>query len=226
MPPGAKTPVSKWELMRLFVTGTDTDVGKTVVSAWAMLHLDVKVGGARYWKPVQSGLLDDPGDRATVESLTGLAAARFHPCAYELPEPLSPHEAAKRAGVEIDMSALKMPEGDGPLIVEGAGGLLVPLNRDALMIDLIKALRLPVILVSRSTLGTINHTLLSLEALRHRDIEVAGVVFNGPPAPHNRQAVEEYGRVHIIAEIPQFPELTRDALLSVPADWPAFNCPA
>ena len=193
--------------MRYFITGTDTDVGKTVAAAWAMLHLE-----ASYWKPVQSGL-DGETDEAAVRRITGAPDDRFLASAYELPEPLSPHESARRAGVRIDMTALALPQVEGPLIVEGAGGLLVPLNEEALVIDLIAALGLPALLVCRSTLGTINHTLLSLEALRRRDVPIAGVILNGPPTPHNRTAIETYGAARVIAEIPPLAPLTRDALL-------------
>ena len=113
------------------------------------------------------------------------------------------------------MDRLGLPAHDGPLIVEGAGGLMVPLNDDALIIDLIQALSLPLVLVCRSTLGTINHTMLSLEALRRREIAIAGVVLNGPSMPHNREAIETYGNVTVLAEIPILDPLTRDALLRI-----------
>ena len=194
--------------MRCFITGTDTDVGKTVACAWAMTHT-----GARYWKPIQAGL--DQTDEATIRELTGAGDERFIPTVYALPEPLSPHEAACRAGVRIDMSSFQLPDGDSPLIVEGAGGLMVPLNDDNYIVDLIKQLELPAILVCRTTLGTINHSLLSLEALRSRDIPVAGVILSGPDLPHNRIAIETYGRVPVIAHIPSLDPLTRGALEAV-----------
>lgn len=189
-----------------FVTGTDTDVGKTVAAAWAVLHL-----AGRYWKPVQSGLQGET-DTAFVQRLTG---AEVFPEAFRLPEPLSPHEAARRAGVTIDLENIVIPKGSSPLVIEGAGGLLVPLNDDALVIDLIARLGLPAILVSRSTLGTINHTLLSLEALRRRQIIIAGVVMNGPRNAHNRAAIERYGQVRVIVEIPPLQPLNRTALLGI-----------
>ncbi len=192
-----------------FVTGTDTDVGKTVASAWLMLLTD----GA-YWKPVQSGC-DGDSDTRAVQELTGFADARFFPCAYELTEPLSPHEAARRDGIEIEMTRFKRPDCARPLIVEGAGGLMVPLNADALVIDLIAQLGLPAVLVCRSGLGTINHTLLSLQALRRRDVPVAGLIISGEKSPHNRQALEEYGAVPIIAEIDFLDPLTADALRGI-----------
>jgi len=194
--------------MRFFITGSDTDVGKTLACAWIMLQ-----GRVRYWKPVQAGLEDT--DEATVRALTGAGDDRFLPTTYALPDPLSPHEAARRAGVNIDMSAFAVPDDSVPLIVEGAGGLLVPLNAKALVIDLIEKLGLPAILVCRTTLGTINHSLLSLEALRARKIPVAGVILNGPDVPHNRAAIETYGKVPIIGHIPPLEPVTRDGLKAV-----------
>lgn len=192
-----------------FITGTDTDVGKTVVSAWAMLHLD-----ADYWKPTQSG--SDPiTDTDVMKQLTGLPEARFHTETYNLTQPLSPHEAARRDGIVIDMKQFQLPETVRPLIVEGAGGLMVPLNKDNLVIDLIKQLSLPAILVCRSGLGTINHTLLSLEALKTRNIPVAGIIMNGQKSPHNRHATEEYSNTPIIAEIDYLEDITPEALLAI-----------
>lgn len=194
--------------MSFFVTGTDTDVGKTVAASWLMLHL-----GADYWKPVQAGL--DETDRCTVQQITGFDDTRFHACSYELTQPLSPHESAKRDGVEIDMQKFQLPLTDKPLIVEGAGGLMVPLNKNNLVIDLIVELKLPIILVCRSGLGTINHTLLSLEAIRQRSLPLAGIIINGEKSPHNRQALEEYGHAPIIAEIDYCDVLSRETLLSI-----------
>lgn len=194
--------------MRYFITGTDTDVGKSVACAWAMLHTP-----ARYWKPVQAGL--DETDEAAIRALTGAGDERFIATTYALPEPLSPHEAAKRAGVRIEMENFKLPDDDKPLIAEGAGGLMVPLNDRCLVIDLIVQLGLPAILVCRTTLGTINHSLLSLEALHARNIPVAGVILNGPDIPHNRAAIETYGKVRIIGHIPMLEPLTREALEAV-----------
>lgn len=194
--------------MRCFITATDTDAGKTVSCAWAMLH-----STARYWKPVQAGL--EQTDEATVRELTGLGDDRFHETVYALPEPLSPHESARRAGIEIEMDKLALPDETGPLIVEGAGGLMVPLNDDTLVIDSIKKFSLPAILVCRTTLGTINHSLLSLEALRARDIPIAGVILSGPDIPHNRAAIETYGQVRVIGHIPQMDDLNREALEAI-----------
>jgi len=192
-----------------FVTGTDTDVGKTVVSAWLVARL-----GACYWKPVQAGNHPET-DSAIVRRLTGVPPSRILPEAYVLPEPIAPHEAARRAGIAIDMERLVPPPCDRPLVVEGAGGLMVPLTDRAYVIDLATELHLPIILVTRSTLGTINHTLLSLEAIRRRGLTLAGVVVNGPETPHNRAAIERYGQVEVIAEIPWLDRLTPAALMAI-----------
>ena len=189
-----------------FVTGTDTDVGKTVACAYLLRALD-----ADYWKPVQSGL-EGETDSEAVQRLTGLPPERFHASAYALRAPLSPHESARRDGVRISLEAFALPKTPRFLLVEGAGGVLVPLNADALMVDLMRRLGLPVILVARSTLGTINHTLLSLEALRVRGLKVAGIVMNGPPNEANRRALEEYGKAEVIAEIPRLEPLDAPTL--------------
>ena len=196
-----------------FVCGTDTDVGKTVASAWLMMHLD-----ADYWKPVQSGALTD-SDTNTVQSLTGFDAARFWPCTYELTEPLSPHEAARRDDVTIDFDAFELPRTERPLVVEGAGGLMVPLNDDYMMIDLMARLALPAVLVCRSGLGTINHTLLSLQALRARGMPVAGLIMSGEKSPHNRHALEQFADAPILAEIDFLDPLNADTLRAVPAEF-------
>lgn len=192
-----------------FVTGTDTDVGKTVVSAWLVARLN-----AYYWKPVQAGNHPET-DSAIVRRLTGAPADRILPEAYLLPEPIAPHEAARRAGIVIDMERLVPPPCDGPLVVEGAGGLMVPLTDKTYVIDLATELHLPIILVARSTLGTINHTLLSLEAIRRRGLPLAGVVVNGPETPHNRAAIERYGQVEVVAEIPWLDQLTPATLMAI-----------
>lgn len=189
-----------------FVTGTDTDVGKTVVCAWLMRALD-----GEYWKPIQAGL-EGETDAMTVRRLTGFGADRFHESVYGLNAPLSPHEAARRDGVAIDLDRMELPRHGRPLIVEGAGGLLVPLNARDFVIDLIAKLGLPVILVSRSRIGTINHTLLSIEALRMRHIELAGVVIHGESNPENRDSIARYGNVPIIAEIPILEPLTKESI--------------
>lgn len=192
-----------------FVTGTDTEVGKTLVSAWLLTQLD-----GSYWKPIQAGTVPTT-DSATVQSLAELPVSRVLPEAYLLPEPMAPHESARRANIAMDMEKLKLPPHDGLVVVEGAGGLMVPIVDGAYMIDLADALDLPIILVARSTLGTINHTLLSVEAIRRRGLPLAGVVISGPETPHNRAAIERFGKVEVIAEIPQLETVNRDTLKAI-----------
>jgi dethiobiotin synthase len=198
----------------LFVTGTDTNVGKTAVSA-ALLHCCRLLGPVGYWKPIQTGAPHDD-DTAVVRELGACGDAEICDAGIRLPRPLSPHLAAELCGRSIEMEAVLelAPRADDERywIVEGAGGVLVPINRESLMIHLIAALRLPVVVAARAQLGTINHTLLTLEALRVRGIPVAGVVMVGERNPENRRAIETYGRVRIMGEMPQFDVLTRDAL--------------
>ncbi|MEB3335165.1 MAG: dethiobiotin synthase [Cyanobacteriota bacterium] len=206
--------------MNLVIAGTDTDVGKTVVSALVVQGL-----GASYWKPVQSGLADG-GDSERLRQLLGLPRERILPEAYRLRSPVSPHWAAERDGVRLDPEALALPAVVGPLVVECAGGLLVPLRRDpgpgALQIDQIARWALPVLLVARSGLGTLNHTLLSLEALRHRSIPVLGLVLNGPPHPDNPRTLEALGGVPVLAQLPPLNPLTAAAL---EVQWQASALP-
>lgn len=192
-----------------FVTGTDTDIGKTVVSAWLALHID-----GSYWKPIQSGL-DGVVDLDVVRHITGFSDSRFFDSRYSLTQPLSPHEAAMRDNVSIALEDFELPKASHPLIVEGAGGVMVPINADHYVRDLIKALNLPVILVARSTLGTINHTLLSLQALRDAELNVCGVILSGEPHPHNKQAIEQYGEIRVLAEIPKLEAISKEALMAI-----------
>jgi dethiobiotin synthetase len=187
---------------RFFVTGTDTAVGKTVVCA--VLSAGLK---AAYWKPIQSGL--EEADTDWVRKVTGLPDGHFFKETYRLYQPLSPHAAAEADGVRIVLSDIHLPEAGGfsYLIVEGAGGVMVPLNHRHFMIDLMARLRLPVLLVARSSLGTINHTLLSLEQLRRNGLEVFGVVMNGTKNETNRRAIEYYGRVKV-SEVDVIREMT------------------
>jgi dethiobiotin synthetase len=180
---------------RCFITGTDTNVGKTVVAALLTLGLD-----AVYWKPIQSGL-DPISDTDYVRQVTELDETHFIPERFRLTQPLSPHAAAAIDGVQIALSDFQLPATTKPLIVEGAGGLMVPLNSQDYIIDLIKALELPVCLVCRSSLGTINHTLLSIAQLRRYEIPILGVILNGVKNPSNRAAIAHYGQVAILGEL-------------------------
>lgn len=195
----------------LFVTGTDTGVGKTVLSALLCAALD-----AVYWKPIQTGTVDGT-DRETVMRIAGIGEHRTRPEAYTFRPPVSPHLAAARDGVEINLERLEIPVNirNEPFVVEGAGGVLVPINQKEFMLDLMARLKLPALLAARSSLGTINHSLLSLRALRSAGISVRGVVLIGEPNHDNRAAIEQYGQVQVIGEIPTLPELTRNSLLAV-----------
>jgi dethiobiotin synthetase len=194
----------------LIVTGTDTGVGKTVVSAMLALALD----GA-YWKPVQSGLTGET-DSETVARLTGIAPERILPGAYRLRQPLSPHRAAELEGVQIEPGALELPHvsANRVLIIEGAGGVLVPLNRTVLQIELFARWHAPVIVVARTALGTINHTLLTIEALRRRTIEVRGIVFVGAENADTMRTIAEFGEVKVLGRLPMLDRLNADSLRS------------
>ncbi|RWK23277.1 dethiobiotin synthase, partial [Mesorhizobium sp.] len=156
---------------RIVVTGTDTGIGKTVFSAGLAGLLD-----GFYWKPVQSGLNEET-DSEVVARLSGLPDGRVLPEVYRLTMPLSPHRSAEIDGVAIEADDLSFPVLPTPLVIEGAGGLMVPLNRQTRFIDIFEQWRLPVILCARTALGTINHTLLSIEALRARSIPLIGIAF-------------------------------------------------
>lgn len=190
----------------IIVTGTDTGIGKTVLAAALAWRL-----AAFYWKPVQAGL-DGETDSEVVRRLSGLPAGRILPEAYRLRLPASPHIAAAAEGIVIEPGRLRVPETAGPLVIEGAGGLLVPLAPGLLQIDQFKAWGAPVILCARTALGTINHTLLSLEALRVRGIEVLGVAFIGDPEPEAERTIVEIGNVRRLGRLPRVEPLAREAL--------------
>ena len=181
------------------VTGTDTDVGKTVFAAGLTAAL-----GADYWKPVQAGL-DGGTDSERVARLA--PAARIHPEAYRLLTPCSPHEAARIDGVTIADEALALPETDATLVVEGAGGVLVPYREDLLAADLFARWGLPAILVARTQLGTISHSLLSLEALRARGIAIAGIAFIGEAEPVAEGAITRIGNCPHLGRLPMLDPL-------------------
>lgn len=191
---------------RFVVSGTDTNAGKTVFSAALAGAL-----GAFYWKPIQSGIMPE-GDKETVARLSGLPANHILPERYRLNAPLSPHRSAELDGVTIDPAGLVPPQVSGPLVIEGAGGLMVPLTRSFLQIDLYQAWRIPVILVARTTLGTINHTLLSIEALRTRGIPLHGIAFVGEDNADNIRTISEMGSVRVLGRLPHLPVLNAHSL--------------
>ena len=206
-------------LRGLFVTGTDTGIGKTVTSA-ALLCRYRTVLPLRYWKPIQTGIEQDD-DTAEVRRLAACRDVEILSRGIRLPRPVSPHLAARWAGVSIRIDQLLQmlpPDSDEPCwLIEGAGGALVPVNDTQLMTGLMQALALPVVVVARSSLGTINHTLLTLEALRARSLSVAGVVMVGEKNAENRAAIERYGCVPVLGEMPFWQSLEPAPL----ADWAA-----
>ncbi len=187
----------------LIITGTDTGVGKTVFSAGLTAAL-----GATYWKPVQSGL-EDATDTDIVHDLSG---AEVLPEAYRLNMPASPHLSAEDMGVEIDLAQLALPQVDGPLVVEGAGGVMVPLNRQVFYLELFAQWKAPVVLVARTSLGTINHTALSLMALRNAGCDVIGVAFVGDPEPEVEQTIAQMCKTRHLGRLPYLSDLTRENL--------------
>ena len=178
------------------VTGTDTDIGKTVFAAALVAALD----GA-YWKPIQAGL-DGETDAATVRRLSGLPADRILPGVHALRMAASPHIAAAHENVDIRQRDLGLPDASRPLVVEGAGGVMVPLSPRLLQIDVFAHWGLPVILCARTSLGTINHVLLSLESLRRRRVVVHGVAFIGGPEPEVEETIATLGRVRRLGRLP------------------------
>jgi dethiobiotin synthetase len=199
----------------LIVTGTDTGIGKTVVSAMLTQALN-----GVYWKPIQAGNADGT-DTRRVKQFTGLGAEHFREERYLLTHPLSPHRAAELDGVEIDMAALPLPA-DLPenqwLVIEGAGGVLVPVTRHVLQAEIFARWNAPVVLCARTALGTINHSLLSIEALRTRGISILGVVFVGDAMPDSEAIICELGKVTRLGRLPFLPDLNADALRAVFAE--------
>lgn len=197
---------------KLFVTGTDTDIGKTIVSS-----ILVKGLNAGYWKPVQAGTTPRT-DTEFVQEVTGLNDTFIYPESYKLHTPMSPHASAEIDRVRIELKNIKVPSfTQSHLIIEGAGGLIVPLNESETIIDLIKILDVPVLLVAKSGLGTLNHTLLSLMALRSHGIPIFGIVMNGEFHASNEETIRSYGKVDNIYQLPPLKKLNPAELLS------AFN---
>ncbi|RSC31117.1 ATP-dependent dethiobiotin synthetase BioD [Agrobacterium sp. FDAARGOS_525] len=192
--------------LRFVISGTDTGIGKTVFAA-ALTHA-LK---AHYWKPVQSGL-EEETDSETVARLAGVPHTHILPEAYRLKTPASPHLSARLDNSTIDPAFLQPPRLDGPLVIEGAGGLLVPLTESVLFVDIFARWQIPLILCARTALGTINHTLLSLEALRQRAIPVQGVVFIGEEDKENQRVISNIGAVRPLGRLPRLADLTSDAL--------------
>jgi dethiobiotin synthetase len=193
---------------RIVVTGTDTGIGKTVFAAALTGAL-----GASYWKPVQAGLEPDgSGDADIVARLSGQPAARILANAWRLATPCSPHRAAEIDGVEIDPAGLSVPPVDGPLVIEGAGGVLVPVTRQVTFADVFARWGLPVVLVARTELGTINHSLLSIEALRARGVPLLGIAFVGDGNEDSEATIAAMGRTKRLGRLPRLTPLDRESL--------------
>lgn len=194
----------------IVVSGTDTGLGKTVFAAMLTAALD-----GVYWKPVQSGTAEGT-DAATVARLAGLSPERVLPEAYVLSQPLSPHRSAELDGIEIDPDTLVLPDQpapDGrPVVVEGAGGLMVPLTRRTLFVDVFRRWGKPIVLCARTALGTINHTLLSVEALKARNIPLLGIAFIGEPMPDSERTIVEFSGARRLGRLPWLEEITPDGL--------------
>lgn len=188
-------------MSRYIITGTDTNIGKTVFAAMLVQAL-----GGNYWKPLQSGV-GDGIDTRTVQNLTGLPDERFFPERHIFTESLSPHRAAEIDGLSVDVDSLNVPQSERPLIIEGAGGLMVPLTRKSLQINLFRKWDIPVILCARTGLGTINHTLLSLEALWTRRIKIHGIAFIGPENDDNIRTIAEFSGEKVLGRLPQLETL-------------------
>ena len=196
-------------MKRYFVTGIGTEVGKTIASAIITQALK-----ADYWKPVQAGELDN-SDRMKVEALIDNDRTKFHLEAYQLNQPMSPHAAAERDGVKIHISSIEMPHTNNHLVIEGAGGLLVPLNDKDTILNLIETLNCEVILVSRHYLGSINHTLMSIEALQQRNIPIKGILFNGKENKDTESIITKMSGVNIIGRINKLDDLNKSVIISV-----------
>lgn len=192
--------------MHIFVTGTDTNVGKTLVSSWLCLHTNYD-----YFKPIQTGNQEGTDSKF----ITQYTSAFVHPETYSYKAPLSPHVSAELEGETIDIARIQKPANPN-VIIEGAGGVLVPINKSVLMIDLIAQMNIPTLIVSRSTLGTINHTLLTIEALKNRNIPILGIVMNGINHPESVEAIAFYGKIPILITLPFLTEVSQAELYKIP----------
>lgn len=198
-------------MKRFFVTGIGTDVGKTIASAILVESLY-----ADYWKPIQAGDLDNT-DTMKVRSLISNTISKFHPETYQLTKQMSPHAAAEADGVKINIDTLALPITTNSLIIEGAGGLMVPLNDEFLVIDLIQKLKAEVILISKNYLGSINHTLLTVEALKNRNIPIAGIIFNGRPAKTSEDYILNYTGLKSLLSIEEEKKIDKEMILKYKA---------
>ena len=191
------------------IAGIGTGIGKTLVSSILVEALE-----ADYWKPIQAGDLKN-SDSLTVQNLISHSVSVLHPQRYCLTQPMSPHAAAKLDGVEIKLSDLSLPETNNNLIVELAGGIMVPLNANELNLDLLKQWKLPVVLVSQNYLGSINHSLLSLEILKNNKVTLAGIVFNGDRNKESENFILNYSKVKYLGHIPSLQQLNKQEIKKI-----------
>lgn len=198
--------------MKYFVTGIGTEIGKTITSAILTEKLN-----ADYWKPIQAGELDN-SDTMKVEGLITNQKSRFFEERYRLLNPMSPHAAAKIEHINISLSDFKLPKTNNNLIIEGAGGLMVPINHNGDMIlDLIKSLNIPAIIVSRNYLGSINHTILTIKALQNLNIPIKGIIFNGEENIETQQIIKDITDVNILGRI-------EECNNKITKDWVVEQC--
>ncbi|ALL05749.1 ATP-dependent dethiobiotin synthetase BioD [Pedobacter sp. PACM 27299] len=189
-----------------FITGIGTGIGKTIVSAILTQKLE-----SDYWKPIQSGDLDQ-SDSLSIKDLISSTKTVIHPEQYRLSQPLSPHLSARLDGIEIKAQDLKLPVTNNHLIIEGAGGLMVPINEKELILDLIPVLNAKLIIVSQNYLGSINHTLLTLEVLKSRNIQVEGIIFNGGANKESESYIANYTGITILGHIPKLASLNKESI--------------
>lgn len=194
------------EKRRVIIAGIGTEIGKTITSAIVCEALK-----ADYWKPIQAGELED-SDTLKVKSLISNSKTVFHPESYALKTPMSPHEAARIDSIEINLEDFLIPKTNNHLVIEMAGGLLVPLNRTDLFIDFVQRHNLEVILVSQYYLGSINHTLLSLEALKSRNIPITGIIFNGKKVPSTFNIIMEHSPSPCLLELDQEKHISSEVI--------------
>jgi len=200
-------------MRKIFVTGIGTDVGKTVVSS-----ILVEAKKADYWKPVQAGTYYATDSQKVQKWITNTQSV-IHPEAYCLKEHMSPHAAAESEGVDVDFEKITLPETSNTLIIEGAGGVMVPINNTHYIIDLIKKFDAEAIVVIQNYLGSINHSLLTIDALKHRGINILGLVFNGSPHPLSKEIILKYSGLPCISWIIKEPAINKDVILKYKKDF-------
>lgn len=191
----------------LFVTGIGTGIGKTIVSAILVEKLK-----ADYWKPIQSGDLDK-SDSLSVQNLISNTVTKIHPESYRLTQPFSPHKSAAIDGITINPDTIHLPKTTNALIVEGAGGLMVPLNNEFLIINLIKKLGIEAVLVSQNYLGSINHTLLSIYVLKNYGIPIRGIIFNGNEDISSKDFILKNSGLKLLGHIPEYHVIDKKAII-------------